>query len=68
MSQVNVECFLGRLITDAGFRSQAEESLNAACFNAGIVLTTQELYFLNGMDFSQFGVVAETIDDSIRRK
>lgn len=68
MSQVEVERFLGRLITDADFRAGAASSLTKTCCGAGIALSTEELSFLNNIDFSQFDLVAETLDDSIRRK
>ena len=68
MSQVEIERFLGRLITDADFRSRAASSLTKACRGEGITLSTEELSYLNNINFSQFGLVAETLDDSIRRK
>lgn len=68
MSQVEVERFLGRLITDAGFREIAARSLGTACYGEGFVLSPEEMSFLRDIDFSEFGRVAETIDGSIRRK
>ena len=67
MSQVEVERFLGRIITDAGFRTSAASSLKRACFGEGFTLSTEEMSFLYKLNFSQFGLIAETLDDSIRR-
>ena len=67
MSQVEVERFLGRLITDADFRTRAASSLKSACYNEGVSLSAKEMSFLVSMDYRQFGHIAETLDDSIRR-
>jgi hypothetical protein len=67
MSQVEVERFLGRLITDADFRTRASSSLKNACYNVGVALSAEEMSFLGSIDFRQFGHIAETLDDSIRR-
>jgi len=68
MSQTDVERFLGRIITDADFRAKAALSLESTCRGEGIILSSEEMSFLNQMDFLQFGSVAEHLDDSIRRK
>lgn len=68
MSQKEVERFLGRLITDADFRTKATFSLMSACSTEGIALSPEEMTFLQCLDFNEFGAVAESIDDSIRRK
>lgn len=67
MSQIEVEHFLGRIITDADFRAKAARSLPTACCDAGIVLSPQELQLLHHVDFSKFCQVADILDDSIRR-
>lgn len=67
MSQIEVERFLGRLITDADFRSQASDSLEKVCFIEGFSLSKAEVSFLHNLDFSLVSLVAETIDDSIKR-
>ncbi|MDD2464568.1 Os1348 family NHLP clan protein [Desulfobulbus sp.] len=67
MSQIEVERFLGRIITDANFRADAERSLEKACYSKGYALSAIELSFLSHLDFSLFQQVSETIDDSIRR-
>jgi hypothetical protein len=67
MSQNEVERFLGRIITDADFRARAAHSLKSACYCEGITLSTEEMALLSSIDFSKFGLVAETLDDSIRR-
>lgn len=67
MSQIEVERFLGRLITDLGFRARVVKSLDNATFMEGIVLSKAEKAILNQMDFSPFISVADTLDDSIKR-
>ena len=68
MSQIEVERFLGRLITDADFRAKAASSVMSTCCIEGIALSTVEMSFLNQIDFSQFALVAEQLDNSILRK
>jgi hypothetical protein len=67
MSQVEVERFLGRVITDADFRTRAVLSLKSTCFSEGIVLSRQEMALLSHLDLSKFGLVAASLDDAIRR-
>ena len=67
MSQYDVESFLGRIITDAGFRVRAASSLNSACYSEGFTLSPKEISILGDLDFSRFGLVAEALDDSIKR-
>ncbi|HXE96911.1 MAG TPA: Os1348 family NHLP clan protein [Dongiaceae bacterium] len=67
MSQVEVERFLGRIITDMDFRLMAANSLEKAISRKGIVLSKEEISILNHIDFSQFGMVADILDDSIKR-
>jgi len=67
MSQNEVERFLGRIITDADFRAKAARSLKNACYCEGIGLSKEEMALLRNIDFPRFGLVAETLDDSIRR-
>lgn len=68
MSQVEVERLLGRLLTDADFRTMAAHSLKKAAGKEGIVLSVEEMSLLSRMNFAQFGLVAESLDGSIRRK
>lgn len=68
MSQIEVERFLGRLITDTGFRTSAARSLEKTTGREGIVLSAEEMSLLSSIDFSQFGPIAELLDGSIRRK
>jgi len=68
MSQIEVERLLGRLITDADFRSRAAGSLEKATSREGIVLSEEELSFLRHINFAKFGLIAESLDDSIIRK
>ncbi len=67
MSQVEVERFLGRILTDADFRKHAEQSLEKACYSKGFIFSPVELSFMRTLDFVLFQHVAETLDDSIRR-
>lgn len=67
MSQIEVERFLGRLITDANFRARAARSLEKAAIKEGITLSSGEMSLLAGFDCALFGQVAETLDNSIRR-
>lgn len=67
MSQIEVERFLGRLITDAKFRAIAAKSLEKAINKEGISISKGEIIFLHSIDFLQFGQIAETLDDSIKR-
>jgi len=68
MSQDGVERFLGRIITDADFRTKAAQSLENTSIMVGITLSREEIALLKHIDFALFGQVADTINDSIRRK
>jgi hypothetical protein len=46
MSQVEVERFLGRIITDAQFRARAATSLISVCNGEGITLSKEEMLLL----------------------
>ncbi len=67
MSQIEVERFLGRLITDEDFRVRAASSLENACYTSGFSLSVTEMSFLRNIDYALLNMIAETIDDSIRR-
>ena len=67
MSQIEVERLLGRLITDADFRVRAERSLEHAVRKEGFALSIEEMSLLYESDLSQVGLVAVTLNDSIRR-
>lgn len=67
MSQVEVERFLGRILTDADFRRHAERSLEKACYSKGFIFSPIELSFMRAINFELFQEVSETLDDSIRR-
>ena len=67
MSQIEIERFLGRLITDAEFRVKAARSLEHAVRIEGFALSIEEMSLLYDSDFSQLGLVAATLNDSIRR-
>lgn len=68
MSQVEIERFLGRCVTDADFRLRAATSLDSVCHKEGFTLSTQEKQFLRQVDFSRFSSLAEALDDCIRRR
>jgi hypothetical protein len=67
MSQNEVERFLGRVITDEDFRMRAQNSLHGCCLAEGFAISPEELSLLSGLDFQQFGLLAENLDGSIRR-
>jgi len=67
MSQIEIERLLGRLITDAEFRVKAATSLEHAVRKEGFALSIEEMSLLYDSDFSQLGLVAATLKDSIRR-
>jgi len=67
MSQIGVERFLGRILTDANFRARAMSSIENTCCCEGIVLSNKEMSFLCKIDFLQFNLIAEHLDDSIKR-
>lgn len=67
MSQIEIERLLGRLITDANFRIRAARSLEQAVRKEGFVLSNEEMSLLYDSDFSHFGLVAATLNDSIKR-
>jgi hypothetical protein len=67
MSQIDLKLCIGRLITDADFRSRAAVSLEGACRSEGITLTSEEISFLKHIDLSKLGSFAEVQDDPIRR-
>lgn len=67
MSQIEVERFLGRIITDAKFRDKTTGCLTTACNTNGFSLSAAEISSLQNIDYSQIDLIAETIDDAIRR-
>jgi hypothetical protein len=67
MSQVDIEKLLGRLITDARFRSSASRSLEKTIFKEGLVLTDNELASIKHLEISKFDAIAMSLDGSIIR-
>ena len=67
MSQEAVESFLGRIITDNDFRRHAVVSLEHACAKVGLKLSTEEISLLKILDFPLFSLIAESVDDALRR-
>ena len=68
MSQIEVERFLGRLITDDNFRGRAATALAATCYQEGIAVSDAELSLLGRIDFSGLERCGDCIDPSIKRK
>jgi hypothetical protein len=67
MSQLAVEVFLGRLITDASFNAKAASSLEIACRDEGLIISAEEMSYLKTIDFTLIGGIAETINDALKR-
>lgn len=67
MSQIEVERFLGRIITDESFRAMAAGSIKRACYSKGFALSAAEMSLLQDIEFSLVSLLADTIDDSIKR-
>jgi hypothetical protein len=67
MSQIAVESFLGRVITDSKFRMLAMRSPATACQTLGLNLSASEIKCLKDLDFDLMGLIADTIDDTICR-
>ncbi|NTW81146.1 MAG: hypothetical protein HGB32_13530, partial [Geobacteraceae bacterium] len=65
--QDGVERFLGRIITDADFRTRAAQEPEKTSAMAGITLSREEMALLECIDFKLFAQVSDTISDSIRR-
>jgi len=68
MSQIEVERFLGRILTDSDFRARAACSPNSACIGEGIALSLVEFSCLRQINYLMFSHVAETLDDAISRR
>lgn len=67
MSQIEIERFLGRVLTDANFRNMAENSIEKACYHKGFTLSSVEMSLMRNLDFAQLALLASTLDDSIKR-
>jgi hypothetical protein len=67
MAQESVEKFLGRLITDDGFRKHARDSLIEACLEHGYNLTHAEQEIIQTIDFDAFAPLSDIIDKRIKR-
>ncbi len=67
MSQIEVERFLGRIITDETFRTMAAGSVERACYSKGFSLSVTEMSFLQNIDYRLVILLADTIDDAIKR-
>ncbi|AAR35953.2 MAG: hypothetical protein ACD_75C01304G0002 [uncultured bacterium] len=67
MTQEAVEKFLGRLLTDDGFRQRAIVSLADACREEGYRLSSEELRAVNQDYFDLLEQLAGQLDRSIKR-
>lgn len=67
MSQIEVERFLGRLITDAEFRKNAADSLEKCCFEEGFILSGDERMLLEHFDFFLVERLSAALDDALKR-
>jgi hypothetical protein len=67
MSQRAVERALGKLLTDEAFRETFFRAPGAACVEAGLELSAEELEALRRLSCSALGELSATIDDRIRR-
>lgn len=67
MSQESVEKFLGRLLTDDGFRKRAKDYLLMSCVKNGYILTESEQKILQSVDFKAFASLSDNIDSEIKR-
>ena len=67
MSQEGIEGFLGRLLTDNGFRRRALSSVPDACTEAGYDVTAEELLAIRREDLVRIELIAERLDSRIKR-
>jgi hypothetical protein len=67
MSQECVEKFIGRLITDDGFREDVRICFRTACREQGFVFSVDEGEALKDIDYDLFAEIATEIDGSIKR-
>ncbi len=67
MSQEAVERLLGRLLTDDGFRKQAENSLEKLCWEGGYVLNPSELKAISRDYIIGLDTPSSRLDSTIKR-
>lgn len=67
MSQLAVEHYLGRLLTDEQFRRIAGKSLVTACRGIGLELTAGELDLLSRVDLNRIEDCSRHLDSRLRR-
>lgn len=68
MSQRYVEQFIGRLITDPGFRHRAARDVAVVCAEEGYNLSDAERRILQSLDYERLARVEEFwLDDGIKR-
>lgn len=66
MSQLGVERFFGKLMTDYTFYLKAVNSIEVACTEAAIDLTDIEKASLKNVDLELFKTFSDHIDDSLK--
>lgn len=67
MSQQDIECFLGRLLTDDSFRERAITAFQQLCFEEGFRFTEEEAAAILQMELNLFAGWSQEIDPRIRR-
>ncbi len=68
MSQRAVEQFIGRLITDSGFRRRAAKNIALVCEEEGYKLSNAEIRILASLDYERLARTEEFwLDDGIKR-
>ena len=68
MSQKTVEQLIGRLVTDAGFRTRVARGLDIVCMEEGYDLTSAERGIVASLDMAWLSQTGERwLDDRIKR-
>ena len=68
MSQRAVEQFIGRLITDPGFRLRASRNVAAVCAEEGYNLSDAERRILQSLDYERLARAEEFwLDEGLKR-
>lgn len=67
MSQQDIECFIGRLLTDDQFRQRAVQDFRQLCFDEGFRFTNEETAILLSLELNLFAQWSEALDPRIQR-